>query len=316
MSSIFHYTDATGLHGILSNESLYATDYRYLNDATEASSLRSHVMPIFEREIGTITKNLVDNKFLKEEYYKDLGAQADILQAEKLYASFSRAVDNVSPFFVLSFCRHSDDSYEFKNGLLSQWRGYADGGGFAIEFDEGELDALAKLEQQKFAYAGFKSENIEYFEHENLFDPTDYLGVAGEMIWQIFDEAGKDVSSITGRKNIDEVVLKFVQIAPFLKHRGFSEESEYRMIFVCLRAHKVPQEETRAVKHIQFRQKGGLLIPFIELFDTVHELHRSIKGIIIGPHPFQERQAESVKMLLETEGFDVPVRLSEIPYRK
>src|SRR6516165_7414580 len=99
MSSIFHYTDANGLHGILTNESFYATDYRYLNDAAEADSIRSHIMPVFEREIGTITKNLIDKKLLKADYYKDLGTHADILQAEKLYGSFSRAVDNVSPFF-------------------------------------------------------------------------------------------------------------------------------------------------------------------------------------------------------------------------
>ena len=316
MSSIFHYTDANGLHGILTNESFYATDYRYLNDAAEAGSIRSHIMPVFEREIGTITKNLIDKKLLKADYYKDLGTHADILQAEKLYGSFSRAVDNVSPFFVLSFCRHASNSYEYQQGLLSQWRGYADGGGFVIELDEDELDALAKLELEKFAYAGFKSENVEYDQHQKLFDPAHYVGVAGEMIWQVFAEAGKDVSSVTGRKDLDAAVLKFVQTAPFLKHRGFSEESEYRMVFICIRARKVPEEEKRTIKYIKFRQKGGLLIPYIALFDAIDEPRLPVKGLIVGPHPLQERQAESAKMLLEAEGFDVPVRLSEIPYRK
>jgi DUF2971 family protein len=316
MPSVFHYTDANGLNGILVNESLYATDYRYLNDAMEAGSLRSYIMPVFEEEIGTISKKLIEKKFLKPDYYKELGSQADILQAEKLYSAFSRAVDNVSPFFVLSFCRHASGSYEFQHGLLSQWRGYADGGGFAIEFDENELDSMAKSEKENFAYAGFKSENVEYDQHEKLFNAADYTGVAGEMIWQVFAEAGKDVSSVTGRADLDATVLKFVQTAPFLKHHGFCEESEYRMVFICIRAKKIPEEETRPAKYIQFRHKGGLLIPYIELFDTVRKPRLPVRGVIVGPHPLQERQAESAKMLLEAEGFDAPVRLSEIPYRK
>ncbi len=37
MSSVFHYTDSAGLLGILSSKSLFATDYRYLNDVSEGS---------------------------------------------------------------------------------------------------------------------------------------------------------------------------------------------------------------------------------------------------------------------------------------
>ncbi len=261
-------------------------------------------------------KSLIDKGLVSKAYYKELGARADLLEAEKLYGAFTRAVDNVSPFFVLSFCKHADDSYEYQNGLLSQWRGYAENGGFAIEFDESELDLLAKLENDKFAYAGFKSESVEYNEHEKLFDPADYAGLAGAMIRDVFDELGKDISDVAGKKNVDEAVLKFAQTAPFLKHRGFYEEAEYRIVFVCLRASKIPEGEERRAKPIKFRQTSGLLIPFIELFDTVHERPFPIKGIIVGPHPLQEKQEESVKMLLEAEDLVASVRSSQIPYRR
>ena len=231
MASVFHYTDAEGLLGILSSDSLYATDYRYLNDATEAALIRGYILPIFQAEISKITRRLVEKRILKDDYYKELGTNADVLQSENLYGSFTKAVDNVSPFFVVSFCKHPESSDEYRDGLLSQWRGYAENGGFAIEFDEDGLDALSKFEQEKFAYAGFKSADVSYLEHEKVFNPTDYEGVAGEMVWQVFHSVGKDISSETGHKNVDEAVLKFAETAPFLKHQGFYEEEEYRIVF-------------------------------------------------------------------------------------
>jgi hypothetical protein len=55
MGSIFHYTDTAGLLGILSSETLFATDYRYLNDVAEAGVIRDLIMPILETEIAGIT---------------------------------------------------------------------------------------------------------------------------------------------------------------------------------------------------------------------------------------------------------------------
>jgi hypothetical protein len=45
--------------------------------------------------------------------------------------------------FIASFCSHTtDQSYEQENGLLSQWRGYGNDGGFCIVFDTAALLTL------------------------------------------------------------------------------------------------------------------------------------------------------------------------------
>jgi len=45
--------------------------------------------------------------------------------------------------FIASFCSHANDqSYEKENGLLSQWRGYGNDGGFCIIFDTAALVTL------------------------------------------------------------------------------------------------------------------------------------------------------------------------------
>jgi Protein of unknown function (DUF2971) len=315
MSSVFHYTDTAGLLGIVSSETLHATDYRYLNDSTEAGMIRKYIMPIFEAEIATVAEKLFSAGLLDDHYYKEMGSRGSQIEAENQYRAFVRGVDNVSPFFVVSFCRHEDTKYEYQHGLLSQWRGYADSGGFAIEFDEKRLDEFAVNEQRRFAYAGFKSDDVEYFDPGKVFNAKDYEGVAGSMIWSIFDSVGKDISRITGRKNLDKVVLEFAKTAPFLKHESFHEEGEYRLVFVCIRKRKVPEEETRQTKSICFRQRSGLVVPFIELFEQENVL-TAVRSIIVRPHPLQDKQEEAVNMLLEKEGLNVPVRKSEIPFRR
>jgi hypothetical protein len=316
MSSVFHYTDTAGLLGVLSSGTLFSTDYRYLNDAAEGAVIRAHIMPIFEAEIGRITPELISRKFLKKDYYEQLGRQASVLEAEGMYRAFVRAIDNISPFFVLSFCKHTEGSQEYNHGLLSQWRGYTGSGGFAIEFDEQALDELARLENTKYAFAGFKSESVEYHDFRKIFDPADYAGIAGDMIWNIFDSVGINVESVTGRKDLDAAVLEFAQTAPFLKHWGFHEEAEYRIVMLCLRPGAVKaNEEKRLSKEIKFRQRNGLLIPYIELFGGFDK-SLPIKSVIVGPHPLQEEQAEAVRMFIETTKLTIDVRLSEIPYRQ
>ena len=312
MSSVFHYTGASGLLGILETDSLFATDYRYLNDSSEGQVVKELLLPIFEAEIAEITPKLIQKGWLNKGFYDDYGAGGHRLQAEAMCKSLSKATDNVSPFFVLSFCRHEEGSSAFKHGLLSQWRGYAQGSGFAIEFDEDGLDALMRIEQQKFCYAAFKSDDVQYKEFEQSFNAKDFEGVAGEMTFNLFKER-PGASDITGRADLDKATLKFATLSPFFKHQGFEEEDEYRMVGVCVRKPKIPRGEQRPAKPIKFRQRSNLLIPYIELFGEGQML--PIRSIVVGPSQFQEMQAEAIAMVVEAKGRSIPIRLSDIPFR-
>jgi hypothetical protein len=266
MSSIFHYTDAAGLLGILSSQSLFATHYKYLNDLTEAAVIRELIMPILDSEAAEIFPQLVEKGWLSKKYYDVFGTGVHHLAAEKLYGSFVRAIDNVSPFFVTSLCRHDEETQAYEHGLLSQWRAYANTIGFAIEFDEQQLDSLLSLETASHAYAGFKSADVHYDKYDENFEPRLYEGLAGEMIWQVFEHDGVDISSVTGHFDIDNLVIEFAKSAPFFKHQSFSEEREYRIAAVCLRAGKVPDGGKRPSKTNQPPCKGR----------TNHPLHSTV----------------------------------------
>jgi hypothetical protein len=312
MPSIFHYTDAGGLIGIIGSGAIHATDYRYLNDSMEGGEIRKLLLPILEAKTAKITAKLTEEHLLSAAFYKEHGEQGHRLQAEASYRAFVRAANNVTPLFVTSFCRHDEGSEIFENGLLSQWRGYAVGGGFAVEFDEANIDTLVLEESSKFCYAGIKTEDVLYDRFERAFDRKDYEGLAGAMIQKTFEP--RDISHITGRKNIDETMLKFLTVAPFLKNIGFSEEREYRLTAAVVRSSHIPKGDTRELKEIKYRNRGGLVVPYIELFVSVGG-DLPIRSIIVGPHPHQELQQEAVAMLLETNGLKANVRRSKIPLR-
>jgi hypothetical protein len=219
--------ERAGLLGILQTKCLFATDYRYLNDLSEGGMIRDLILPIFEREIEEITKVLVEKELLRG-FYEFHGSRGNRLQAEGYYKTLVNSLNESTPPFVLSFCRHRKQK-TIEHGLLSQWRAYAGSVGFAIEFDETELLELLKEEHGKFVYPVMKSDYVRYTDYSELFDPKAYDGVAKELTRRTFERAGgKDVSALTGRiDDLDPVMFKFAETAPFLKHDAFEEEQEY-----------------------------------------------------------------------------------------
>jgi Protein of unknown function (DUF2971) len=255
MPSVFHYTNTAGLLGILSSRTLFATDYRFLNDASEGAVIRNLILPVFEKEVARILPKLAEKGLLKG-FYEFHGESGRQQHAEGMYESLVKTANDMTPVFVLSFCRHENDSEMFADGLLSQWRGYGEAGGFAIEFDELELDSLLKLEGERFAYAGWRSRDVCYDKYEEVFDPKTYEGFAGESLRMMFEPI-RDISEITGRANIDAIISKFVLMAPLMKHSGFREEQEYRIVVPRVRANEIPKEMKTIPKKVKFRAKKG-----------------------------------------------------------
>jgi hypothetical protein len=140
VTSIFHYTDAAGLSGILSSHTMFATDYRFLNDANEVSVIRDLVPPVFEAEIADIAPKLIEKKLIKG--FTNFTALAAIVC--RLRDFISRCCGLCTMFPPYLFCRFAniEGSDEFKHGLLSQRRGYGERGGYAIEFSAEEFPRL------------------------------------------------------------------------------------------------------------------------------------------------------------------------------
>lgn len=113
---LYHYTSAAGLKGIVESASIWASEYRFLNDSTE------------------FTYGLTEFKKLYRRSAKQIEGADKVLGA--LIEAYVEAIDIGYSVFIASFSLEGD--------LLSQWRGYNGGKGFSVGFDGGWINACAE----------------------------------------------------------------------------------------------------------------------------------------------------------------------------
>ena len=183
-----------------------------------------------------------------------------------------------------------------------------------MEFDEFELDGLHKKEQQKHGYMAIMTNTVTYENHQVRAHPEKFAGIAKAMMREVAAKANEDVSDLTGKQELDEYWMPFVEAAPFLKDSSFREENEYRLVAVCrgpaMRETGVGQPR----KRIEFKTRSGSIVPYIDLFAELPD-KLPIKSVIVGPHPHQELQRQAIELLLDRFGIVAPVRVSRIPFR-
>jgi hypothetical protein len=101
-----------------------------------------------------------------------------------------------------------------------------------------------------------------------------------------------------------------------LKHEGFKEENEFRIVAILPDSNN--QSQCRRRKEIKFREKDGEMTPYIELFGQ-DGVCLPIKRIIVGPHRNKESRVAMVKAMLQNDKRpsvkSIEVTSSEIPFK-
>jgi hypothetical protein len=128
MNVAYHYTDASGVLGILTSMELWATDIRFLNDQTELSygiDIAQQVLDRFREISGT--------------------SQRQIAYLSKTVRDFGLGRHSVAKYAV---------SLAGDGDLMSQWRGYGSfGSGYALGFDVDSLRSITTLDCKPILYA-------------------------------------------------------------------------------------------------------------------------------------------------------------------
>lgn len=256
----YHYTNITGLEGILKNCSLWLMDSGGLNDRSE----------------GCLILKNSKNK-LKEK-------NCDLLQKYETIM-----MHNLENFFSCSFSSSGN--------LLSQWRGYGD---IAIGFDWEILNnqtprIIFDSNGEHPTTSGIDFTKCIYIDPSIETDIDSYVNKVVDQISKTFNKSDPAIQAI------QYCALKIGTITTSIKHIGFFEENEYRIVHYWW--------DCDGIKVINSNRSR------IEYKFNVE----SIKSIIIGPCENQEEKVCSVKELLETLGKkynNIEIYCSKIPFIK
>jgi len=312
---LYHYTDRSGLRGILQSKHIWATHIEYLNDSSEFKHAYSQAST--DVLLNTLIPGI--NEALAT------GIRETMLIGAAKYDAF-----------VLSFTDDQsvhDDGCISPGDRLSQWRSYGSGGGFSLGFDIslglGGFDrfdfrrASGTLwfyrcvykddeRQQLFKSLGARglqkafdmyARGIEDFKRENSRIPSD------EEISAIAGRCGRQaISSVSS--------ALFIQAGQF-KHKAFCEEHEWRVIFFALRETLSALRLAEPLSPILFERTGKSgPVPYIKYPLNLDQQDNPLRRIVVGPCPDLDGSVKEVESLLNANGISgVDVEPSTISYR-
>ncbi len=213
-STVYHYTDAGGLKGMMESGSIWATDYRFLNDKRELLHLRSAVNEMFEDEAESN----------KSETIRQICTQG------AAYGEIQTAYE----MFIFSMSDQRDD--------LSQWRGYArEGMGFTVGFDTVEL--IKAIDALPFE-CGFG--RVEYDSGKQIDAIRRAMREIDDVVVEAQKKGEQPIDDIIDQaaRTLDAIVELRAGIS---KHESFKGESEWRA------AASIPRDDPLNVVKIRSR---------------------------------------------------------------
>jgi hypothetical protein len=204
-----------------------------------------------------------------------------------------------------------------KGDLLSQWRGYCPDGGYSISFDTQQLNAMMSqygLVIGKCVYDEGLQKQLIRDHIIGYSSPADY-------------EAAKKDYRVTSTKSWSYRELHrqsaLNRIAPLIKHPGFKEEEEWKII-KSYEGGGIPHLKAllsmvaEAKDRIRFRGSNGMLIPYFEMELTTDTSPVNIRELIVGPTPHKKLSllsADAIVAKFSPRGSN-NVKSSITPYRK
>ncbi|MGQ0710161.1 MAG: DUF2971 domain-containing protein [Rhodoferax sp.] len=280
---LFHYTSANGLRGILESSRLWATNYRFLNDASEVA----YGVSLFEALIQ-----------------ERLAGATDVVLSEFLSRTLrtANAFDGMFDCYIACFCERDD--------LLNQWRTYAgSGGGFALGLKTQEVGRrCGQLERTQ----DFVLRRVVY----DVAQQRSLLSVVIDGATTVLASATQGVT-VAEANNVIARCCQFLraETADYLlsfKHPAFEIEKEWRLCHIV---------STGEEGHLKFREGPFGLTPYVCLDVTtmagVNHNKLPLSRITHGPVANPENVRFALNKLLrslnyafvEVAGSTLPVRV-------
>jgi hypothetical protein len=318
--TLYHYTTWDGLIGIIENQCLWATHYRFLNDYSELALMKDKLIDLAKPIIRNECQIILDTQPDREQTIKRLDQYGGLEyfvdnNASTLVTAMYETLPCEGPY-ITSFCAESKDHFVNDNGLLSQWRGYGRDGGFALVFETLGAESLMKTEISNMDYELLGLSTVVYSNDEHTFkhEFQDQLGhMRGYITAMMKSLQARELSPTT--QDNKYAWADFMNCISRYKHQGFKEENEVRICATFFSKgnlkNRSSNDQLRPEKERKFRNKNGERVPYIELFSSLHQ-DLPIKRIIVGPHRSKDARVSALKVMLR--GKHIEVTASDIPF--
>jgi hypothetical protein len=310
---LMHYTNASGLYGIVMSKTLWASHTSFMNDTEEVVGFSDRVLPIilrqeFERYVGK-SKDFS----AKVEDARLLGVNFIEFEVQKLIEAFKEA-EKAQDHYVSSFCTTKDE-WVFQNGLLSQWRGYGLDGGYAIVFDAAKLHSLLTVEHEKYYEERLLLADVQY-------GMARFSEVKDEQILDHIKRLTTWAHAMLSRSATDaeneEAAESNSVLSILCKHRGFEEEKEVRIVVSepSIKIGPDPLNQSgKPYRKVKNYLRNGVPVPCVHLFEGMELDALPIRRVIVGPHPEKLERKKAVEILLHNHSIKAEVLASDTPFR-
>lgn len=289
---LWHYTDAAGLLGILTNVGekpdpnvVGSGSYKPVLRATAAQFLNDR-------------RELTHGLALVLEHLRLWGGRG-LFQSNPAADAFMRAVCETIQSIIEREYPHylhcCTVSFSEDPDMLSQWRGYGQGtGGFAIGFDPARFP---RSDGSNVHRAGLGLHQVQYLS-DALEQP-----LISAVDWFIAETMDPKFTKKPTDHNLHRAVQSLAFVAASVKHKGFSEEREWR--FVQPGFFDVPE----------FRPGATGLVPYRNVTELTRD---AVIGLYVGPGPHQYENYIAAQSMLHRYGYiaaSYNVHCSDTPFR-
>lgn len=313
---LFHYTTVEAFKNIYKEQKLRATHYEDLTDSSELRRFRLKVSEFIKPVIVEVfNENMWIDVQLSNKVNRHGGIDVVVAQEAEMHLdtlhqnTFGKS--GLPETFICSFCTHNAESYEAQHGLLSQWRGYAAGGGVAIVLNTLGIEERMQHEKDVFAHPLNHIGNIKY--------DDDDVGIRKNFC-DVFEYFPGILRALYENKTADYVPIfnHFVYGSTLVKHHAFYEEKEVRIVVSMkptspdsiFNTPEIGLRLPKELKKIKYKANGNSEMRYIELFG---DDKLPITRVIVGPSRFQNLNYQTISELVK-ETPDIKVEKSNTPF--
>lgn len=248
----YHYTSLSTLWKILESETLFATNARFSNDSAE-----------IERGIE-----------IMDEVIKKVALKGGTIEAQMnrlnywLHRVDADRDENKIDCYIVCLCGKDD--------ILSQWRGYCREDGVSIGFAI-DQDTKYYLIGPKSNTKGTRSKTLdpETFQLKRVwyvYGGKDHAPVSGQSESQAAKDEDKLIKTLSDelleecKLNDDQFSLHYInETIPLIKHAGFIEEDEYRLLILNCRSCQGGTKAFPLDEYVDYIESDGVHKPHLTI---------------------------------------------------